>query len=141
MARVGLDAKTGRLLYSWQHCVQSIGKILTTELGERVQRRGFGSALYSLIDRPQNQETIISFYVAVAEALQPRIVEGHQYGEPGFLLLRSSIDAGTPGRLLLLIGGVFFENGHLGDYSNPSQREIIYAVTEQLAGVALEAIT
>lgn len=141
MARVGLDATTGRPLYGWRHCVQSIGKILTTELGERTLRRGFGSIVYSLIDRPQNEETIISFYVAVAEALQPRMVEGHEHGEPGFILLRASVDAGTPGRLFMLLGGVFFEHGHLGDYSNPTEQEIVYAVTQQLGGVALEAIT
>lgn len=141
MARVGLDARTGRPLYGWAHCVQSIGKILMTELRERVQRRAFGSALISLIDKPQNEETIISFYMATAEALEPRIVEGRQYGEPGFVLLRTSIDASEPGKVRLLISGVFFEHGHLGDYSHPSEQQIIYAVTEEGGGVAFEAVT
>jgi hypothetical protein len=140
MARVGLDARTGRLLYGWDHCVQSIGKILTTELGSRVLRRGFGSRLPTLIDRPQTEEVIIDFFIATADALQPRIVEGHQYGEPGFILLRSSLDAGTQSRLILLLGGVFFEHGHLGDYSNPSEQEVAYSVTQQIAGVAFEAV-
>jgi len=140
MARVGLDARTGRLLFGWPHCVQSIGKILTTEIGSRIQRRGFGSLLPTLIDRPQNTETIIEFYMATAEALQPRMVEGHQYGEPGFVLLRSSVDAGTAGELFLLLGGVFFEHGHLGDYSNPTEQKVVYAVTQQIAGVAFQAV-
>lgn len=141
MARVGLDARTGRLLYSWPHCVQSIGKILTTELGERLQRRGFGSRLFSFIDRPQNEETIIELYMAAAEALQPRVVEGRQYGEPGFVLLRTSIDAGEPGRVLFLLSGVFFEHGHLGDYSNPTERQVVYAVSQQAVGILFEAVT
>lgn len=129
MTRVGLDARTGRLLYGWAHAVQSITKILTTEVGERLQRRGFGSELFNLIDRPQNEETIIDFYVATAQALEPRVVEGRQYGEPGFVLLRSTVDASEPGRVFLLLSGVFFENGHLGDYSNPAEKHITYAIT------------
>lgn len=141
MSRVGLDARTGRLLYGWAHAVQSIAKILTTEVGERLQRRGFGSEIFSLIDRPQNEETIIDFYVATAQALEPRVVEGRQYGEPGFVLLRTSIDASQPGRLSLLLSGVFFEHGHLGDFSNPSERQITYAVTDQGGSVSFEAVT
>lgn len=140
MARVGLDERTGAILTGWSHCVQSIGKILTTEIGERTQRRGFGSLLLRIIDRPQNPETIMDLYVATATALEPRMVEGRQYGEPGFALLRTSLDAGTPGRALLLLSGVYFEDGHLGDYSNPSLQEIRYAVTPRGYGVNLEAM-
>lgn len=140
MARVGLDARTGRLLYGWAHCVQSIGKILTTEIGERVQRRLFGSDLFRMIDRPQNEETVIDIYVSTAQALEPRIVEGRQYGEPGFVLLRTSLDASEAGKLSLLLSGVFFENGHLGDYSNPAQRQIVYAVSQRNGVVAFEAV-
>jgi len=139
MSRVGLDARTGRLLYSWQHCVQSIRKILSTELNERLQRRGFGSQLAELIDRPQNEETIISFYVATAEALEPRVVEGRQYGEPGFVLLRTSIDVSTPAKITLEMSGVFFENGHLDDYSNPEVRETAYSITPGDGGFLIEA--
>ena len=141
MARVGLDARTGRLLYSWPHCVQSIRKILTTELNERLQRRAFGSQLPLLIDRPQNEETLITFYVATAEALEHRMVEGRQYGEPGFVLLRSYLDASQPGTLLLYLGGVFFENGHLGDYSNPILQQVAYSVAQGADGFMIEAIT
>lgn len=140
MARVGLDGRTGRLLYGWAHAVQSIGKILTTEVGERVQRRGFGSDLMKLIDRPQNEETVIDIYVATAMALEPRIVEGRQYGEPGFVLLRTSLDASVPGRVVLLLSGVFFEHGHLGDYSSPSEQEVLYAVTQTGDNIAFEAV-
>ncbi|EUB97305.1 GPW/gp25 family protein [Rhizobium sp. CF080] len=136
MARVGLDATTGRLLYGWDHCVQSITKILTTELRERVQRRSFGSVLPRMIDRPQNQETVIDIYMAVAESLEPRVVEGHQMGEPGFVLLRTSLDANEAGHLLMLVSGVFFENGHLGDYSNPAAREISFVVTQDSLEIA-----
>jgi len=142
MARVGLNARTGQLLTGWPHCVQSIGKILSTEIGERVQRRDFGSNLLDLLDRPQNQETLVSWYVAVSEALEPRNVDGHELGEPGWVTLVCDLDPSVPGEVKLTLGGVFFENGHLGDYSTPSQREIVYSLTPQLSGsVSFEAVT
>lgn len=130
MARVGIDAKTGRCLFGWEHCLQSIVAILTTELGERVQLRGFGSDLPSIIDRPQNVDTIVDLYVATAQALEARVEEGRQLGEPGFVLLRANLDAKTPGIVRLEVSGVFFENGHLGDYSNPVERAAYLSLTE-----------
>lgn len=130
MARVGIDRKTGRTLVGWDHCLQSIITILITEIGERVQLRNFGSLLPRLIDRPQNAETIIDVYVAAAEALEPRVVEGRQLGEPGFILLNANVDAGTPGHVKLVLRGVYFENGHLGDYSNPTERTAALALRE-----------
>lgn len=141
MARVGVNADTGQLLYGWKHCIQSMREILFTELGERVQRRTFGSELDRMIDRPQNEDTIIDIYSAVAEALEPRVVEGRQYGEPGFVLLRTSMDASEPGKVILLLSGVYFENGHLGDYSNPTQQQITYTITDSGAGFNIEATT
>lgn len=124
MARVGLDAATGRVIYGWEHCAQSMRKILTTELNSRVQRRWFGSELFNVIDRPQNEETILDLYVFAAQALEPRVIEGHQCGEPGFVLLRTYLDASDAANVTLLLDGIFFENGHLGDYSNPVQKSL-----------------
>lgn len=137
MARVGIDAKTGRVIYGWAHCVQSMRKILLTEFNERVQRREFGSNLLRLIDRPQNHETVIDIYVATAQALEPRTVEGRQYGEPGFVLLRTYLDASQMGHVTLLLDGVFFENGHLGDYSNPIQKNVSFPFVLERDGVSL----
>lgn len=139
MARVGIDAVTGGLLFGWKHCVQSMSKILTTALGERVQRRTFGSDIERMIDRPQNQETVIDIYSATAEALEPRVVEGRQYGEPGFVLLRMSLDAKEPGKVVLLLAGVFFENGHLGDYTNPAEQQVAFVITDTGTGITIEA--
>lgn len=134
MARVGLSAETGKLIYGWEHCVQSMRKILTTELGSVPQRRLFGANHPRMIDRPQNDENVIELCAYAAEALEPRVVEGRQYGEPGFVLLRVSIDASVPGKVVALLSGVFFENGHLGDYSNPVEQTLSYDVTYLLAG-------
>lgn len=129
MARVGIDAATGQVLSGWPHCAQSIRTILSTAFRERFQRRYFGSSLPDLIDRPQNEETILDIYMAAAEALEPRVVEGHQCGEPGFVLLRTILDASESGKVSLLLSGVFFEDGHLGDYSNPALVEVAYTVS------------
>ncbi|MCO5730081.1 baseplate assembly protein [Rhizobium sp. SSA_523] len=126
-----MDARTGRLIYGWAHCVQSMSKILLTELNERVQRNEFGGDLIKLIDRPENEETILDIYIASAKALEPRVVEGRQYGEPGFVLLRTYLDAGTPARVSLLLDGVFFENGHLGDFSNPLPKNASFVFSEE----------
>lgn len=135
MSRVGIDAETGKCLFGWDHCVQSLIKILTTELRERVQLRYFGSRLPQLIDRPQTQDTIIDIYVATAEAIEPRLVEGRQLGEPSYVLLRTNLDASKPGKLHLELSGVYFENGHLGDFSNPSIRDLTLLLSDTTDGV------
>lgn len=140
MPRVGIDESTGRLLYGWAHCKQSMRKILYTELKERAQRRGFGSRLPSLIDKPQTLEFVLDIYEATATALEPRMVEGFQYGEPGFVLLRNSLDASEPGKITMHLSGVYFEHGHLGDYSNPSEQKVTFIVREANDGIAIEAL-
>lgn len=137
MARVGLNPENGKPIYGWDHCVQCMRKILTTEIGERVQRRLFGVSHERLIDQPQNPDGVMNIYSAVAEALEPRIVEGRQYGEPGFVLLRTSLDAQEPGQITLLLAGVFFENGHLGDYSNPAHQQVAFTIVDTGIGISV----
>ncbi|MGI4812154.1 MAG: GPW/gp25 family protein [Janthinobacterium lividum] len=72
----GMDAKTGRSLSGVAHLHQSIGKILTTPLASRIKRRTFGSQLSDLIDAPNNGETRVRLYAAIATALmrwEPRL--------------------------------------------------------------------
>ncbi|MDR1229696.1 MAG: GPW/gp25 family protein [Azoarcus sp.] len=51
----GMDAETGRTTSDLAHVRQSIRKILTTPIGSRVMRRGFGSRLSDLVDAPLNE--------------------------------------------------------------------------------------
>lgn len=132
--RVGFSAETGQLIYSWDHCVQSLTTILTTEIGEAVQRRDFGAKHPDMIDRPQNLESVLDLYVSVVQAIEPRLSEGRQLGEPGFILTQASIDVATAGEVSLILSGVFFENGHLGDYSNPIPRTLSLPLAEALSG-------
>ncbi|WP_147245674.1 hypothetical protein [Pseudochrobactrum asaccharolyticum] len=96
--------------------------------------------LARLLDRPQNPETVIDFYMATAEALEPRMIEGRQLGEPGFVLLQSSVNLSVPGTVRLEVGGVFFENGHLGDYSNPVERTAILSIVVAEGQVSVGAL-
>lgn len=124
MSSVGIDANTGQPLVGWKHVEQSIVKIITTEIGERVQRRDFGSAFPTLLDRPQNEETVLKFYVAIAEALEPRMVRGNIYGEPRFQLQLINIDVTTPGAAQLSLSGDYLPDGHKGKIANATATEL-----------------
>jgi uncharacterized protein len=112
MTSVGLSRTDGQVLVGWPHVAQSITTIVTTELGERVQRRDFGARVPGLIDRPQNEETILDFFITIAEALEPRFVEGSIYGEPRFILVAVTADMSTPGYISLGLTGDYLPDGH-----------------------------
>ena len=72
----GMNRHTGRTLDGVDHLCQSIGKILTTPIASRTQRRPFGSDLPDLIDAPNNAATRIRLFAAAATALmqwEPRL--------------------------------------------------------------------
>lgn len=73
----GTDSSTGKPLEGLAHLRQSIRDILTTPIGSRVMRRTYGSRLFDLVDAPLNDQTIIEFFAATAEALirwEPRLI-------------------------------------------------------------------
>ncbi|MAA97777.1 MAG: baseplate assembly protein [Stappia sp.] len=111
--RTGISATTGRVLTGWDHCVQSLAKILTTRFNSRVMRRDFGSRVPDLQDANANERTLLELYVAIAEA-----VEDPVNGEPGFRLRTIELAAGgRSGRFVFLLEGDYFPRGHLGDHS------------------------
>lgn len=120
MTSTGVDASTGQILTGWGHVAQSLAIIITTDLRSRVERRDFGSVLPRLLDAPQNEGTLMDFRVSIAEAIQPRVVEGKQYGEPRFRLERIDLDPSTPGKLIITVEGTYLPFGHLGDDSRSS---------------------
>ena len=107
------------MLTDWEHVVQSIAIILTTPIGSRVMRRDFGSEIMDLIDKPMTDRVILAVYAATANALMPRTVDGHEYGEPRFALTGCQLHlANEAGELELTVYGKYLPFGHLGDFSS-----------------------
>ena len=110
MPRVGIDRMTGRALTGWDHCAQSIGDIVSTLIGERVEMRDYGSDAPGLQDRPGNQASIVRHFSAIAQAIWR--------WEPGYRLRRVSLtDLDRDGLTGFRMEGDFYPRGHLGDYS------------------------
>lgn len=121
--RTGLDANTGRVLTGWDHCAQSIGRVITTRFNSRVLRRHIGSRVSELQDQNADAVTIFEAYVSIAEALNDP--EG---GEPGFNLRTiEMVESGRDGRFMFLLDGEFYPRGHLGDFSIRENRSTSFA--------------
>lgn len=73
---VGMDRETGRAISGTAHLAQSIGDILTTRIGSRVERRDYGSTVPDYIDMPMTAVHRTRMYGAAALALlrwEPRL--------------------------------------------------------------------
>lgn len=102
----GMNATTGRAIVDLDHLYQSIGKILSTPLASCIQRRAFGSDLFSQVDAPNNGAGRTRLYAAVATALMR--------WEPRLTLTSVQLttdDATTDGRQYVDIEGYTTESG------------------------------
>jgi phage baseplate assembly protein W len=100
---IGMSSITGKALEGLEHLRQSIRDILTTPIGSRVMRRGYGSRLFELIDRPINSRWIIDAFAYVAEALdkwEPRFALSKVETEPGDNVERGNVILAVEGRYL-----------------------------------------
>jgi phage baseplate assembly protein W len=114
--RVGLNRRTGEVLTGWDHCVQSIAFIIMTRIASLIMLRGFGSTVQDAQDRNATPRRIMTIYTAVAAALRA--------WEPGFRLRTIQLTrAGADGVFVFQITGIFYPNGHVGDYSVSEERE------------------
>jgi len=100
------------VIFGWAHVAQSITKLITTELAARLERRDLVSPIPGLIDAPQNEETILAFYLAIAETLEPRRVRNSIYGEPRFDLTAVNLNAKVPGAVSVSLQGDYYPDGH-----------------------------
>lgn len=120
--RVGVCARTGKVLTGWDHCVQSIGRCLRTRVNSRPLRRHLGAEVPELQDANADVMTIFRVFTAIAEALADP--DG---GEPGFRLSRIEVTAAPrQGRFMFILSGTFFPLGHLGDWSTHEDKSLTW---------------
>ena len=109
-SRFGVNRHTGKMIWGWDHCLQSIQVIFTTAFNERVMRLTFGSNIPSLLDAPANPFVLMAWYSALVSALTA--------WEPGFRIIEMAlVGAGPDGHFTFNIAGIFYPRGHLGDFS------------------------
>ncbi|MFP1869269.1 GPW/gp25 family protein [Lonsdalea quercina] len=71
-----MSSADGSVLDDDSHLHQSVSDILLTPIGSRVMRREYGSAVFSLIDQPDNAVTRLKLMSAACMALwrwEPRL--------------------------------------------------------------------
>jgi len=90
----------GQKIEGLEHLKQSIWDILMTPIGTRVLRRGYGSLVPSLIDKPMNPQIMIEIFSAIAIALDK--------WEPRFNLKLVSVDKVSPGHAEFSLKGTWF---------------------------------
>lgn len=99
----GLNALTGETIADLEHLRQSVRDILTTPIGSRVLRRGYGSRLLELVDKPFTQSLRLEIIAETVGAIlkwEPRI-------EVSDVILQSH----TPGAVVLDLRGVYIPEG------------------------------
>ncbi|MBC6714793.1 baseplate assembly protein [Aurantimonas sp. DM33-3] len=119
--------------------VQSLEVILTTEIGERVQRRDFGTELPRLIDRPQNLDAVMDIYMVTVEAIRPRLVRGHEYGEPCFAATNIQVDFATPASPGIYLDGAYYPEGHRGDFTIIENRTARFLLIDSGEGLLIRS--
>lgn len=99
----GTSAIDGKRLEGLAHLRQSVADILSTPLGSRVGRRGYGSRLFELVDRPVNPSWVADCYAFTAEALDR--------WEPRIRLTRVSLTTVEDGHPILELEGDYLPDG------------------------------
>ena len=96
----GMNMDTGKILTDIEYLRQSIWRVLSTPIGERIMRPDFGSRLPDLVDYPFNASTRLDMEAAVSDALAR--------WEPTFDLDTVEIGMNNPGIVLINLTGTFF---------------------------------
>lgn len=108
----GMSRTTGRSLTTEEHIGQSVTDILTTPLGSRVERRGYGSLIPDLIDQPINPANLLRIQAASIMALLP--------WEPRASFFNTGITLGESGSATLDLEGERTDGARSGSPINLS---------------------
>ena len=95
----GMHQDTGKILTGVEYLRQSIWRVLSTPLGERIMRPDFGSRLPELVDSPFNPSNRLAMEAATSDALAR--------WEPTFELDEVEIEMYEVGVVLINLKGAF----------------------------------
>lgn len=112
-----MNRRTGKPLEGFDHLVQSLEDLLTTPKLTRLWRRGYGGEGFYLMDKPGMPDTLIAFTIAIGDAVNK--------WEPRYRLHRVWFSsASQAGEFEISMDGVYYPNGHLGDFETGVKRGI-----------------
>ncbi len=115
MSSVGMDRVTGRIIRGFAHVVQSVGDILTTNIGERIHREWYGFPGFRLLGEPLNRFTPLTMRQKNGLPVEPR-----------FRVIRAVPLAATrQGEFRCRLEGEYMPRGHLGDFTVEGKRKIV----------------
>lgn len=124
---IGMNRQTGRFITDIDHLRQSIGDIMTTHILTRVMRRQYGSESMRLVDQIGNDQVILAYYSAIAEALLK--------WEPRYELTDLQLEAyDAEGRASLAMFGIYRPRGHHGDMTPANDTGIAITLVETAEG-------
>ncbi|OCP17434.1 integrase [Ensifer sp. LC54] len=107
--RSGIDALTGARISGVAHLAQSLDKIWSTRLGERVMRLEFGSDLRSLLGEDLTP--------AIALLIYNELVASAARFEPEYVVTQLQLVMLTEGGALgLRHAGLYFPEGRFGNF-------------------------
>lgn len=107
--RTGTDARTGKILRGWPHCVQSLNKIWMTRKKTRIMRLDFGSDLHLRLGEDITPALALQIYADLRTA-------AHTH-EPEYRITEMQLVHLTKaGALGLRHRGTFYPEGRLGNY-------------------------
>lgn len=138
MASAGMDRETGRLLTDFDHVAQSVGKVLTTQITERIMREWFGFPGFAMLGENMNRRNLTRFLQLIAIALTKRQLNGLP-AEPRFRVVKvMPIAVGRDGHFECRIEGLYLPRGHLGD--ERSERDLAIGVNRTSGGFSAQVL-
>jgi uncharacterized protein len=110
----GIDHHTGKLLDGFTHVAQSIEVIFTTRLGERVQRRWFGSPITTMLGKSLTPATVLRFFTCLVVAIE---VWEPRYKVTRIVPSTNPSNEVRKGNFSFVIEGIYRPRALAGDFS------------------------